>query len=1176
VELKKQLSSSLNISQVIAQVLINRGLSDESQARNFLYGDIEKLGNPYLLKDMANAVERISAAIRDKEKIAVYGDYDVDGITASALMIKVLQRLGAVVDHYIPERQSEGYGLNITALDYLSQRGTQLIITVDCGISAIEEVSHIRDRLDIIITDHHQPPENVPDAYAIINPKQKDCSYPEKALAGVGVAYKLCQALWQYQHNSELLEYLDLVAIGTVADIVPLTGENRILVKHGLQQLAQTENLGLRSLLEVCGLANSNVDAGKVGFVIAPRLNAAGRLSRASAGVELLITHDAVKARELACFLEEENIQRQTVEKEILTKAENLIATMDIEEAKVLVLAGDSWHPGVIGIVASRLVDRYYRPVIVISLQDGIGKGSCRSIPGFDMYNALNQCSDILIQFGGHQQAAGLTVLAENIGKLSERLSAIARQVLTEEDYVPVLKIDSLVALEEINAAFLEQLADLEPYGMGNPRPIFACEELFLTDIRSIGQEGRHLKFRVKRKNCINDGIAWEMGSLAQKLQSNTSVDVAFQPEFNEWQGRRSIQLRAYDIRETVKDVSSHIDKLYDREQHHDNKYKNILQAERFFTKIVGVTFDNRQEHIAKLELGQQLLLKREPENPYDLNAIRVETNSGEMIGYLRAELAKELASAIDNGRCYHCLLAAITGTKEGPKGVNILIYQKGNTVNTSFSPRRELSEPDLIREALLGDRHYHDSQNQVLEYLAAGQNTMAIMGTGRGKSAIFQSHAALLALRHHKMTVIIYPLRALVNDQYMNLSRTMAKLGLSVYKGNGTLSAEERAQLFEALSNQQVDILLTTPEFAEANLPILEKSCDQVGFFVVDECHHISHSGKQRPVYQRLGKIIKKLGNPLVLGVTATADSHTTRTVQETLSINKVFVDKTIRSNLRMFDARGCADKLSYILNLLKTEEKILIFVNSRKKAYDIAQKLRESFPEMAQQTGFYHAGLSNEWRVNVEEWFRQGILKVVVATSAFGEGIDLPDIRHVVQYHLAFNLTTFNQQCGRAGRDGQSSTVHLLFGDEDIKLNQLILKDAAPDRSSVGRIYLVLKEAAKTDQTICLTNQQIADQVYNKYFEFVGEHGVGVALKILEELNLLWRETLGAKRTIHLNEVPAEKRDIEQSLTYREGVLERQEFIQFAKKVMNVPVEELLSWVNQPLYPKEFTKEV
>lgn len=548
-ELRQKLSEAFSIPEVIAQVLINRGLTEEAAVEKFLHTGMEDLLDPYLLKDMQKAVQRIVAAIDQKEKITIYGDYDVDGITSCALLYKFLNHVGAVVEYYIPERLTEGYGLNISALENIQKSGATLIITVDCGISSVSEVDAILGKIDIIITDHHQPPALLPKAWAIINPKQPDCLYPEKNLAGVGVGFKLCQALWQhyYGEDSAYIDTLAMVAIGTIADIVPLLGENRTLVKLGLKQLNQNPCIGLKALLDICGITG-RADTGNIGFVLAPRLNAAGRINHATDGVELLLTQDTNRAQELAAILDEENIERQQVERKILDDAFQLLSQVDLSRNKVIVLAKENWHSGVIGIVASRLVEKYYRPVIMISIHDGLGKGSCRSIPGFDLYKALSRCAEVLVQFGGHRQAAGLTIKPENIERLRQGMNRFAAEELTEEDFLSVINVDSILPINEIDLAFVEQLATLAPFGMGNPSPNFACGSLLLTNARTIGQDGRHLKMQVKKDNTKNDVVAWNMGSLAESLKPKQAINLIFSPEINEWQGKKNIQLRARDL----------------------------------------------------------------------------------------------------------------------------------------------------------------------------------------------------------------------------------------------------------------------------------------------------------------------------------------------------------------------------------------------------------------------------------------------------------------------------------------------------------------------------------------------------------------------------------------------------------------------------------------------------
>lgn len=551
----QDLASRLGVSTVVGQLLVNRGVMDEAEARQFLSGGLENLHDPFLLKGMETAVERIVAALKSNEKITVYGDYDVDGITATALLYNTLREYHANIEYYIPERQSEGYGLNIDALERIAASGTNLLITVDCGISAWREVSAVSE-MDMIITDHHQPPDTLPVVTAIINPKQPDCAYPDKNLAGVGVAFKLCQALrLSLDGQDAYTRYLDIVAVGTVADMVPLTGENRILVRYGLDMFRRTENKGLLAMLEVCDIRKEDVDSGKIGFVIAPRLNAAGRLTHAAAGVELLTSDDEQKVAQIAVELNLTNSERQEVERQILEKAEQSLQGIDWSKVKALVVSGNDWHPGVIGIVASRLVERYHRPTVMISVRDGIGKGSCRSIGSFDMYEGLRRCADLLVQFGGHHQAAGLSIKEEDIPRFQEKLNQVAGELLTEDDFIPVLSIDAIVSLREVNSGLVEQLACLAPYGMGNPSPLLACSPVELASSAAFGKDKRHLRLWVRADAVNSEVIAWNKGELAAEFDCRQSAEIAFVPEVHEWQGRRSIRMRAVDVRHIDKEL---------------------------------------------------------------------------------------------------------------------------------------------------------------------------------------------------------------------------------------------------------------------------------------------------------------------------------------------------------------------------------------------------------------------------------------------------------------------------------------------------------------------------------------------------------------------------------------------------------------------------------------------
>ncbi len=541
-------AKALGVSTFLAGILRRRNISDVQKARAFLNPEqLQAYYDPFLMRDMDRAVARIRQAIEVSEKIVVYGDYDVDGITSTTLLVRALRRLGAVADYYIPKRE-EGYGLHTESLKKIAGDGAGLVVTVDCGIAGMAEIDAVRGVIDVVVTDHHLPGDTIPDAAAVVDPHRADCGYPFKELAGVGVAFKLCQALFRVMKDEAFEDDLELVALGTVADIVPLLSENRKLVKIGLSRMKETKLQGLRQLIEVAGLAGKDISSGQVGFVLAPRLNAAGRLETAMRGVELLMTEDENKARDIALMLNELNGERQQVEADILEQAQKQLASVDTASARTLVVAGKDWHSGVIGIVASRLVDLYYRPTVVISLQDGVGKGSCRSIKGFHLFDALTAAKDTLVQFGGHEMAAGLTVRPENIGALQEALDDYAKKNLTEEDYIPCLELESELRPEEITIDLVKELGLLEPYGMNNPRPLFCCLGIWGSGAHAIGREGQHLKFCVGGGDGTLEAIGWNMSGKVVTVDRGP-VDMAYVPELNEWNGKISVQCKLTDVR---------------------------------------------------------------------------------------------------------------------------------------------------------------------------------------------------------------------------------------------------------------------------------------------------------------------------------------------------------------------------------------------------------------------------------------------------------------------------------------------------------------------------------------------------------------------------------------------------------------------------------------------------
>ena len=531
---------------ILRQLLFNRGYATEAEARAFLNAEANFDTNPFQIKNMDATVERIRFALDHQQAIAVYGDYDVDGVTATALLLQALQQLNADVRGYIPNRFDEGYGLNNEALDHLKAGGVELVITVDCGIRSPDETQHARDiGLDLIISDHHHPSDELPPAFTIINPKQPGDVYADKDLAGVGVAYKIAEALIG-SGDLTLIDLLDLVALGTVADLVPLIGENRVLVRRGLKQIRETRRQGLFSLASVAEINIGKITAEQIGFSLGPRLNAAGRLESALGALDLLTTNDFMRAGQLAQQLDVQNRQRQALTRTTQEKAESL-AMADEAEPFLLFAVDEGFNPGVIGLAASRLTETHYRPAVVAAKAAEETRGSCRSIPEFHITDALDQCADLLVRHGGHAAAAGFTVRNEKLSELISRLKSIAEMQLSGRDLRPTLTADMEVPLSQLSFDLLEHLAAFEPTGYGNPDPIFVSRNVKVKSARTVGSEGRHLKLTLEdERGAAYDAIGFRLGSLQASLPSR--VDVMYSFEVNEYNGRTSLQLNLKDV----------------------------------------------------------------------------------------------------------------------------------------------------------------------------------------------------------------------------------------------------------------------------------------------------------------------------------------------------------------------------------------------------------------------------------------------------------------------------------------------------------------------------------------------------------------------------------------------------------------------------------------------------
>lgn len=565
-QIEFELQKETGLHPVVVRLLVQRGITTPQAAQEFLDPSLSRLCDPFLLPDAEKACERLKTALHNREKILVHGDYDGDGVTSAALWARTLRSLGGNVDVFVPHRKRDGYDMRNTHVEQAKEKGVTLIVTTDCGIQRVDEVEHAREfGIDVIVTDHHTPNTSgtLPNAVAVVNPHRHDSVYPFPDLAGVGVAFRMGEALTRYLGHpvdSFRRGYLDLATIGTVTDVMPLMGENRIIVKHGLEALQNTKKPGLRALLEIAGYRDKTLDTRSIGFGIGPRINAASRVDETQHALDLLLTKDEAEARILASRLNDLNTTRREMTGKIVEEAMEQIAQQDMTEAKCLILHGANWPGGIVGLVASQVTKQFNRPCIVISMDEatGTGKGSARSVHPFNVFSAIDKCQDLLIEYGGHAHAAGLCIPKENLEDFRAQMNHIAGTELTEEDFLPSIDIAAELSPDDITPALIEQLERMAPFGSGNHEPLFAARGIGINHTSRMGADKQHLKLHLKMEGInpypMVDGLWWNMAehygdTIDTALHSVSQFDVCFYPQFNYWNGKRTIQVRLEDVK---------------------------------------------------------------------------------------------------------------------------------------------------------------------------------------------------------------------------------------------------------------------------------------------------------------------------------------------------------------------------------------------------------------------------------------------------------------------------------------------------------------------------------------------------------------------------------------------------------------------------------------------------
>ena len=1088
-ELEERLASALGVAPLVARIMVAHGIGGVEEGRLFLTPSLERdWADPLIIPGMAEVAARVERAVRDGEVIAVFGDFDVDGITSTCLLTEALRQLGACVYPFIPHRFEEGYGLTAQALDRVVEAcEPSLVITVDNGIAARDEVVALAGRgIDIVVTDHHEPSDLVPVGIPVTDPKMVDES-PSRELAGAGVALKLVQILGERLGQPQLWRsYTEVAALGTVSDMMCLTPENRALVADGIAHMRATARPGYIALAAVTRTDLSTITADALSFSLIPRLNAAGRMADPTLALDLLLARDAVEAGRLAAALEEINQQRRAIEAELTGQAEEL-AERTYDGGRAIVVGGEGWHEGVKGIVASRLVNRYHVPALLFSIEDGVARGSGRSVGSVNLFEAVEKCSDLLIRFGGHAGAVGVTCAVENLDALRDRLNAVLAD-LPAEDFEDRGEIAATVGLDELDIETIHQIGMLEPFGQGNRVPLLAARGVTMCDRAVVGKTGDHMRFIATDGAASVPAIMFRAPEVEQLVNCDTVVDLVFEAVAECWQGRVKPKLMVKDIlcRSCEEPVSA----------------------------------------------GEAL--------------VRVGERAGEGDHASKPTCARPCATSVDADR--RAALARLP-------------YEQltRNLIHTFIGP----AEP-------------HRAQMEALDALKSRRGVLAVMGTGRGKSLIFHVHAVREAILNGSASIFVYPLRALVTDQAYHLQETLASLGVrvGVLTGDSLTAARDRA--FSLLGAGKLDIVLTTPEFLSIHRARFAAS-RRIGFVVVDEAHHVAGAkGGDRTAYLDMPQILHDLLDPTVLAVTATASAEVAAEIRRLLPVDAQVVDAAVRENLELDDGRDLSSRENRLVSIVATGQKSVVYVNSRDQAQALCRTLRRRVPELGARIAFYHAGLTRPERASVEAAFRDGELACIVSTSAFGEGVNIPDIRHVVLYHMPFGDIEFNQMSGRAGRDGAPASIHLLYSGRDARINERLLDAAAPDRRELVTLYRALQTMWRRHRGGAPTGPLPASDLDIAQMCLavdartpVDERAVPSGLAIFEELGFARVTGDDDARAIEMVENPGHV-DLNRSILYLEGLHARREFSAFRDWALSASAHDMLTRINHPITPQ------
>ncbi|MDR7535310.1 MAG: single-stranded-DNA-specific exonuclease RecJ [Armatimonadota bacterium] len=1118
------LSAALGLHPLVAQVLVNRGLRDPMAADAFLAPRLDRLQNPLRLSDMARAVGCIDAALRARRPVAVYGDYDADGVTATAILVRALRALGGNVEFYIPDRRREGYGLHPEAVAALAGRGIRLLVAVDCGTGAHAAAEAARAAgVDLVVLDHHEPPEVLPPAAALVNPKRT--SPPPEDYCAAGLAFQAARALFGRAGRAVPDDLVPLAAIGTVADAVTLLGDNRVLVAAGLASLARPHRPGLAALVEVAGV-RPPFAVRDISHGMAPRLNAAGRLAHASDAVRLLLTDDPEEARALAEGLDRLNAQRRQLCDAVLAEVLERVEREGLLDRPAVVLAQEGWHPGVIGIVASQLVERFHRPVVMIALEGERGRGSARSIPIVHLLEALREADRHLLGYGGHAMAAGLVIAAGATAAFARAFEQAVATRVTPEDLRPVVEADAEVDLSVLSPELVDALGRLAPHGPGNPEPVFLTRGLQAVGTTLVG-DGAHLRLVVGDGRRTVEAIAFRHGEKAELLAfTRARVDLAYTLAMDPWVDPPAVQLVAVDmatpgvdLEAVTADAVQVLDRLFARASDYlDGERRPLEQAEAFHTKVVGVTYAGRQAAVQTVRPGERLRLVREPRNPSDPYAVQVRRLDGTPLGFLRARLAAHLAPAMDAGARYAATAVAVTGGGERAWGLNILVEreapawpeeEEGQAPSARWPAGADLT--DFLAARLLRGRAPTAAQREILARLQGGERLVLPLGPGRGlvPTAVMAALAVWVSTR--RPVVLAVP-RAAVAEAWGELMIPwLRRLGVRAAVIHGAVSPGAAGRVAEALERGRLDLLI-------ASLAWIDRNSDRAAPAVVvgdavaaDEVEHL---------LDRAGGAVRLLiGSipPAVLG------GHAAR------AFGVPAVRTGPRAALRVIDRRGRdADAWLTARRPDGRLEKTLVLVADPAASVSLATRLHEGSTGR-HRVAYYHTGLPTTLRRVLEDLFGAGRLAcLVLGTHATDPAIP-PDARRVVALALRPDPLLAAEELGLAGLGGRAATVVLAYPPDHLAGAEAALDAVFPSRAALARCYRAIRAAGGSINAV---------PGHPPALQGAGctAAELEAVLAVLTEAGVLAREDLGEGVRYTLAGL-ADRVDLTRSLRYAEG---------------------------------------